>query len=53
MEGREESFLLVPPGNWGSGKPAGIIKDVKTEDTVIKSKNNKDIKKKGDEENPA
>ncbi|KAK9893829.1 hypothetical protein P389DRAFT_174716 [Cystobasidium minutum MCA 4210] len=39
--------------NWGSGQPSGTVKDVKEEDTEIKSKNNKPIKKKGDEEDPA
>ncbi|KAL7007283.1 hypothetical protein EMMF5_003122 [Cystobasidiomycetes sp. EMM_F5] len=39
--------------NWGSGQPSGTVKDVKTEDATIESKNGKEIKKKGSEENPA
>jgi len=29
--------------NWGSGHPTGTVKDVKEEDTEIKSKNNKTV----------
>jgi len=34
-------------------QPEGTVKAVHEEDATIKSKNNKDIKKKGTEDNPA
>ena len=30
--------------NWGGGAPSGTVKDVKEEETTIKSKNNKDVR---------
>lgn len=40
-----DASLIVVYGswNWGSGQPSGTVKDVKEEETEIKSKNNKPV----------
>ena len=37
-------LMRVCRWNWGGGAPSGTVKDVKEEETTIKSKNNKDVR---------
>lgn len=40
---RKVLLLTYSSHSWGGGAPSGTVKDVKEEETTIKSKNNKDV----------